>query len=123
MDIFTTQLAQATRPVLAPKRSEKLKVKALAKEARLKKLKKGVHELDDSEYALYQAEIITDNESSDKQNQDEVVKLSDKARELEQITNSDEPVEIDNRKVLSQNTETKIKTKKTEKNTHLDIFI
>jgi len=123
MDIFTTQIAQANKPVSRPVRSEKMKVKKLSKEAGLSKLKKGVHALDDSEYALYKPKVITDtdNENCNQQSQDEVVELSDKARELEQITNSDNSVENNNEKMLP--TKPEVETKKVEKSAHLDIFI
>jgi len=121
MDIFTTQIAQATKSISTTVRPEKLKVKALAKEARLGKLKNGVHVLDDSEYDLYQADVIFDKENSTDQSQDEVVELSDKARELEQKNSSDIASETEKKIVISQKSETK--TKKIEKKAHLDIFI
>jgi len=85
MDIFTTQIAQASPMIHEPIKAEKLKVKALVKDARLGKLKKESRELDENDYALYQYKDNHEQTSSEQQTMEqEVVELSEKAIELEQ---------------------------------------
>ena len=114
MDIFTTQIAQAAAPISAPIKPDKLKVKALVKEARLEKLKKDLRELDGSAYALYQPEKHSDEDDAQFAEQDdEIVELSDKAKALEKQDHSDAVVEKNS--VEKNNLPSKAN--------HLDIFI
>ncbi|MBL4910711.1 MAG: hypothetical protein JKX78_11960 [Alteromonadaceae bacterium] len=129
MDIFTTQIAQASQPITKPIKAEKLKVKALTKEARLGKLKKEQRELDENDYAFYHPQA-QDEQSSSQQYvvEQEVVELSDKAVELEQQqedkqANSSETTMGSPHKIVNLNATKKKVEKILKNNDHLDIFI
>jgi len=133
MDIFTTQIAQTTKAVTAPIKKDKLKVKALAKDARLGKLKQGVHELDDSEYDLYEAKK-NQQENLSQESDDDLVELSEQGKALEhqenllteknQATENTQLAENANvHKIANLNSTKKKITKILKHNSNLDVFI
>ena len=134
MDIFTTQIAQTTKAVTTPIKKDKLKVKALAKDARLGKLKKGIREFDDSEYDLYEGNHHQDDLQPEN---DDLVELSEQGLALEHQENQrlEEEQSIENKKLTQQannmdvhkianlhSTKKKI-AKILKHNPHLDVFI
>ena len=135
MDIFTTQIAQASPTVNEPVKAERLKVKALAKEARLGKLKKELRELDENDYAFYQHKDNNEQASSEQQTMEqEVVELSNKALELEQQeqpfneqhsqpTTAIDATIANTHKIVNLNVSKKKIAKILKNNSHLDIFI
>jgi hypothetical protein len=120
MDIFTTQIAQASRAVTTPIRPEKLKVKALVKDARLGKLKGDVRELDESDYAFYQAQDSNDEPQYPNQNAEEVVELSEQALAL---TKHGDDLSTNEAANITNSQVTKKSKSATEKVKHLDVFI
>ncbi len=135
MDIFTTQIAQAAPSISKPIKPEKLKVKALVKDARLGKLKKELRELDENDYALYHYKNDHEQTPSEQQTMEqEVVELSDKAIKLDQQeehssntvaqpTTATDALMSSPDKTVNLNVSNK-KTEKILKNKpHLDIFI
>jgi len=125
MDIFTTQIAQATKTVSAPIRPEKLKVKALVKDARLGKLKKDTRELDENDYAFYHlGDKREEDESTAHLAEQEVVEISAQGIKLEEQEHQDN---ANNTFINSTSNSTKKTSatteKKAKKSAHLDIFI
>ncbi len=123
MDIFTTQLAQASQVIAKPIRPEKLKVKALLKDARLGKLKDDRHELNEDAFDFYQsAHHSSANEQDDsmQQTQQEVVELSEQALEL---INSNDNSSVSEEKEVNKNRIQKSAKHTSEKISHLDVFI
>ncbi|PCI63623.1 MAG: hypothetical protein COB35_00880 [Gammaproteobacteria bacterium] len=134
MDIFTTQIAQTSKVTTTSIKPDKLKVKALVKDARLGKLKKNMRELDENDYAFYHPKKDHPQQSFEQYVvEQEVVELSAKALELEQQQEKQLNDQQDQtvtaatianpHKIVNLNASKKKIEKILKNNSHLDVFI
>jgi paraquat-inducible protein B len=121
MDIFTTQLARVVPVTIQP---EKLKVKALVKEAALSKVKGEMKELDPNDYAFYHSD--SQKQHSHQRHQQQLAQENTAEQTDEQPPASELDQAYDKKMLVHKTLPSELEpldAGQKEKIKHLDIFV